>query len=197
MRSAASDTDTVGGRARTALLLFVPSDRPTVDAAQLADRRPSARRHRCCPGRRRCRSSVHIFSVSVARTPGAPPTLLSGETRRPAYWACRATRSGNGNGVYGTAGTDTVFTETVTENGYGNGNVMLETRCYPSLQTRILIRRHRPPPGPQQLQPRHASVAADDRLATPTLTAANHVSQEIRVSDSMAINTQLLFTRNR
>ena len=41
MRSAASDTDTVGGRARTALLLFVPSDRPTVDAAQLADRRPS------------------------------------------------------------------------------------------------------------------------------------------------------------
>jgi len=60
------------------------------------------------------------YSVSVARTPGALPTLAR-ETRRPSYCAClaaaalRAPATAYGNGVYGTAGTDTVFTKTATE----------------------------------------------------------------------------------
>ena len=73
------------------------------------------------------------FSVSVARTPGAPPTLLRGKLAglptEPA--ALNALATAYGNGVYGTAGMDTVFTETVMKHGNGNGygNVMLKTRC--------------------------------------------------------------------
>jgi len=43
------------------------------------------------------------------------------ENSTPAYWACRSTAelhtpaTAYGNGVYGTAGTDTAFAETFTE----------------------------------------------------------------------------------
>jgi len=58
------------------------------------------------------------------------------DTRRPAYWACRATTALHapatiyGNGVYGTTGTEHGFYGNGYGNGYENGNVTLETRCH-------------------------------------------------------------------
>jgi len=57
------------------------------------------------------------FSVSVARTPGAPPTVLRGKLAGlptgPA--ALQAPATAYGDGVYGTAGTDTVLRKRLRE----------------------------------------------------------------------------------
>jgi len=54
------------------------------------------------------------FFVAVARIPGAPPSLLRRKLAGLPT-GLHAPAKAYDNGVYGTAGTETVFTETVTD----------------------------------------------------------------------------------